>query len=52
MTMGDSVVLSPAAQAGMRALMAWMGALEKERGITRSTWEGEGGISFWCPGGS
>ncbi len=36
-TMGESVVLSPFAQAGIAALMAWMPELEKDKGMTKST---------------
>jgi hypothetical protein len=39
MTMGESVELRPRAQSGMRALSAWIFALEKESGMTRSTFE-------------
>lgn len=38
MTMGESVVLSPFAQAGIAALMAWMFELENDKGMTKSTW--------------
>lgn len=39
MTMGLSVVLRPAAQAGMRALRAWIPELEPTpSGMTRSTY--------------
>jgi hypothetical protein len=37
MTMGDSVVLSPRAHSGMRALIAWMPLLAKGSGMTMST---------------
>lgn len=37
MTMGESVLLSPFAQAGIAALMAWIPELENDSGMTRST---------------